>query len=213
MSDRLTAGGIAGRTLVIATGHDLSLALLDGTRVEAELATPMARGHAEALVPAIAALLKPFGGADARCDTVVVETGPGSFTGLRVGLAAASALALAWGAALKGIRSTQLVAADARRAGQGGKLLVALAAPRGQVWVEGFAAGGLQSLGFPEALDPAASRELAGQFDAAAGTADFVCEQGVPCISPRAAAIGGLALKDLGEAELLYVRSADSSGP
>jgi len=68
----------------------------------------LGRGHAEMLVPMIAAL--PGKG---RADRIAVSLGPGSFTGLRVGLAAARALALAWDARLVGYPTLDLVAAMA----------------------------------------------------------------------------------------------------
>lgn len=56
---------------------------------------PMLRGHAEALMPLVARVMKASGLAFADLDRVVVTTGPGSFTGLRVGIAAARGLGLA----------------------------------------------------------------------------------------------------------------------
>ena len=56
---------------------------------------PMLRGHAEALMPLIARVMDQAGMAFADLDRVVVTTGPGSFTGLRVGIAAARGIALA----------------------------------------------------------------------------------------------------------------------
>mgnify|MGYP002781294848 CR=1 FL=1 len=196
-----------GATLVIATGHDLSLALLHDGRPVAATHRPMAKGHAEALVPAIAALLEPFGGAQHRCDRIVVEVGPGSFTGLRVGLAASRALALAWGAELLGVRSTQLVAADARAAGLLDRLLVALAAPRGQVWIEGFGEGADVP---PQALLPGDAEALASGYQAVAGTALLPASQ--CAMPPRAAAVARLAMSELGEAEILYVRAPEPTG-
>lgn len=208
MPDSLAAGSPgpdwAGATLVIATGHDLSLALLHDGRVVANRHEAMVKGHAEALVPAIAALLEPFGGAAHRCDRIVVETGPGSFTGLRVGLAAARALALAWGAPLLGVRSTQLVAAEARAAGAEGPLLVALLAPRGQLWVEGFEDGGAQP---PEALLLPEAETLARRYPKVAGTA--LLGEGQAAMPPSAAALRALAMPELGGADILYVRAPD----
>ncbi len=194
------------RTLVIATGHDLSLALLHDAEVVAERHSPMLKGHAEALVPAIADLLVPFGGAAHRCDRILVETGPGSFTGLRVGLAAGRALALAWGAGILGVRSTQLVEAEVRDGGASGALLVALAAPRGQVWVEGFGPGLAHP---PTALSAADARVIAARYPLVAGTA--LVPAGEEPRPPRAAAAHGLAFAGLGGAEILYVRAPDAS--
>lgn len=67
----------------------------------------LGRGHAEALVPMIAAL--PDNG---RAERILVSLGPGSFTGIRVGLAAARALALAWNAECLGYPTLALVAAN-----------------------------------------------------------------------------------------------------
>ena len=56
---------------------------------------PMKRGHAEALMPLIARVMKAAGIAFAALDRIAATTGPGSFTGLRVGLSAARGMALA----------------------------------------------------------------------------------------------------------------------
>ena len=56
---------------------------------------PMVRGHAEALMPLVAQVMKSARLAFAGLDRIVVTTGPGSFTGLRVGISAARGLALA----------------------------------------------------------------------------------------------------------------------
>ena len=65
----------------------------------------LGRGHAERLVPMIAEL--PEKG---RAERILVSLGPGSFTGVRIGLATARALGLAWGAQVLGYPTLQLVA-------------------------------------------------------------------------------------------------------
>src|SRR6478672_11586991 len=67
------------------------------------------RGHAERLVPMIAELL-----AGRRPDSVLIGVGPGSFTGIRVAIAAAQGLAIGWDAELLGMSSLALLAAGAR---------------------------------------------------------------------------------------------------
>lgn len=113
-----------------------SVALFDGERLVAGDYRTLGRGHAEQLVPMIAAL--PGKG---RADRIAVALGPGSFTGVRVGLAAARALAFAWGAELVGYPTLDLVAAMAR-AQRGGPLAVATTGGHGEWFVAGFDAAG-----------------------------------------------------------------------
>jgi tRNA threonylcarbamoyl adenosine modification protein YeaZ len=100
---------VSSRTLAIGTSSPaLSLALFEDGRLLAHDHRLLGRGHAEALVPAVAAL--PERG---RANAIVVDIGPGSFTGIRVGIAAARALGLAWGVPVHGISAVHLAAAQA----------------------------------------------------------------------------------------------------
>lgn len=67
----------------------------DAGRLIAQETLPMRRGHAETLMPLIARVIESAGIAVAALDRIVATTGPGSFTGLRVGLSAARGIALA----------------------------------------------------------------------------------------------------------------------
>ena len=126
------------RTLVIDSATEAcSVALFDGDAlIEGEHAM-LGRGHAEQLVPMISRL--PERG---RADRIAVARGPGSFTGVRVGLAAARALALAWGARLVGYPSLALVAAMAREEQGVQPLAVAMTGGHGEWFVERFDADG-----------------------------------------------------------------------
>jgi tRNA threonylcarbamoyladenosine biosynthesis protein TsaB len=84
--------------LAIDTALDAcAAAVLDTatSKLLAQESLPMKRGHAEALMPLIARVIKQAGVGFAALDRIAVTTGPGSFTGLRVGLSAARGIALA----------------------------------------------------------------------------------------------------------------------
>src|SRR5215211_1981702 len=71
----------------------------------------MKRGHAEALMPLIARVMKESGVAFSALDRIAATTGPGSFTGLRVGLSAARGIALAAGKPVVGVTTLTAFAA------------------------------------------------------------------------------------------------------
>ncbi|MXO93705.1 tRNA (adenosine(37)-N6)-threonylcarbamoyltransferase complex dimerization subunit type 1 TsaB [Erythrobacter arachoides] len=136
-----------------------SVALFDGNAMIAGFCEPMRRGHAERLVPMIADL--PERG---RADRVLVSLGPGSFTGVRIGLAAARALGLAWGAEVLGYPTLALVAAMAQGDRPGEAVTVVMEGGHGQWFMQNFDATGIatdqvQSL-LPEDADRAAQHRL-----------------------------------------------------
>lgn len=102
--------------LAIDTALDsCSAAVLDtGAGVPiAQESQPMKRGHAEALMPLIARVMKQAGIAFSTLDRIAATTGPGSFTGLRVGLSAARGIALAAGKPVVGVTTLAAYAAPA----------------------------------------------------------------------------------------------------
>ncbi|MEY4159764.1 MAG: hypothetical protein RLZZ136_385, partial [Pseudomonadota bacterium] len=126
------------RTLVIDSATEAcSVALFDDAGLIAGELRIMGRGHAEALVPMIAAL--PEKG---RAERIVVSLGPGSFTGVRVGLAAAKALALAWQAQALGYPTLALIAVQAQAEAGNQALSVCMTGGHGEWFVQDFAADG-----------------------------------------------------------------------
>ncbi|WP_022683935.1 tRNA (adenosine(37)-N6)-threonylcarbamoyltransferase complex dimerization subunit type 1 TsaB [Sphingobium bisphenolivorans] len=127
------------RILVIDTATQaLSVALLDDAVPVGHFHEIVGRGHAEALLPAIAAL--PDGG---RADMIAVDVGPGSFTGVRIGIAAARALALAWSIPLHGYGALSLIAARAAQEDALQPIAVTITGGHGELFWQSFAAGGL----------------------------------------------------------------------
>lgn len=125
----------SGRLLVIDTSTEaLSVALFDDGTLIGHHHEIAGRGHAEKLIPAIVTL--PDGG---RADEIWVDSGPGSFTGIRVGLAAARAFGFAWGAMLRTYSSLALLAAIARKNdAEYGIISIALTGGHGELFWQQF---------------------------------------------------------------------------
>lgn len=122
------------RTLVIETATAAcSVALIDDGVVIARDHVVVGRGHAERLVPMIAGL--PDQG---RADAILVDCGPGSFTGVRVGLAAARGLGIGWGVPVHGYSSLALIAAAALAEQPGDAIVAVLDGGHGEVFQQGF---------------------------------------------------------------------------
>lgn len=142
------------RTLVIDTATEAcSVALFDDGKCLAGDYRLLGRGHAENLVPMIAAL--PGRG---RAQRIAVSLGPGSFTGVRVGIAAARALGFAWDAHVAGYPTLSLIAAMARESQGPHPFGVAMTGGHGEWFVARFAGDGAVLLP-PVSLRPAEACE------------------------------------------------------
>lgn len=127
------------RTLVIDTATKAcSVALYEGGDILASSHEVIGRGHAERLLPLIASL--PERG---KADRIYVDVGPGSFTGIRVGVSAAKALGFAWQVPVHGYGCLSLVAATAReKIGRQLPVDVVMTGGHGEYFFEAFSADG-----------------------------------------------------------------------
>lgn len=183
----MTGSGPSRRVLAFDTTGALGSAALvdvggtgsDGRGTEIVECFSPARRHAASLLPAVRRILDregagvaprerdaPFAGAG--LSLVAATRGPGSFTGLRVGLATLHGLALALDLPAVGVSSLEAAAlADVRSRPGSGRRLALVDALRGEVFAEAFADGEPggdapgSSLGPPTVLDPAAAVPLA----------------------------------------------------
>jgi tRNA threonylcarbamoyladenosine biosynthesis protein TsaB len=108
------------------------------TTPEAEESLGMARGHAEALIPLIERVMARVEGGFASLDRVAVTVGPGSFTGLRVGIAAARAIALAGNIPAVGVSTLAALAAPLILEEEPGTIVVAVDAKHSHVYFAAF---------------------------------------------------------------------------
>ena len=122
----------------------------DGGHCIASRDERIGRGHAERLAPMLEELLE-----GRSAETILVGVGPGSFTGIRVGIAAAQGLAIGWGAELRGMSSLALIAAAA---GVGGEVTAAVDGGHGELFAQAFDAR-LESASTLANLPPAQAAE------------------------------------------------------
>jgi tRNA threonylcarbamoyl adenosine modification protein YeaZ len=120
----------------------------------------LGRGHAERLFPMIAEAMAESGVAFDSLDRIVVTEGPGSFTGVRVGIAAARGLALVAGCPVIGVGALDVIAAAALPMAGGRAVVAVIDARRGEVYAQAFAADGAA---FGEAV-AAAPADVAATF-------------------------------------------------
>ena len=129
-----------------------SVALWRDGGVDLSRRRDMERGHAEALMPMVGEVLDEAGRGAGDLDLVAVTVGPGAFTGLRIGLAAARGLALAAGLPCFGATTTETVAHSVPEAERSdATLVVALRSNRDDLYAQAFNAG-LEPLAEPRAL-------------------------------------------------------------
>jgi len=180
------------------------VALLEGSQLLAETRLDTARRSAQTLAPAIRDLLTEHGWRPADVRLIAVAVGPGSFTGLRIGVTTAKTLAYALGAELLGVNTLEVIAAQAPSGV--GRLAVAMDAQRQQVFAGQFTVPGdglPQWLGEAALVDDEAWLASLEPGTSASGPALVKLAERLPAgvqlideslWSPRAATVGRLAL-------------------
>ena len=129
------------------------------------------RGHAERLVPMLQELLD-----GRRAENIIVGVGPGSFTGIRVGLAAAHGLAIGWDAELSGMSSIALLAASARADTE---VAAAMSGGHGELFVQQFDGCTLEPESDLHNLPPAeAARAIGAELVVGSGASELVAARG-----------------------------------
>jgi tRNA threonylcarbamoyl adenosine modification protein YeaZ len=129
-----------------------SVALLsDNGDVLGERHEIVGRGHAERLIPAIADLLQ-----GSSPSTIIVDCGPGSFTGVRVGVAAAHGLAIGWRVPVSGYSSLAVLAAAARSE----RVAIAIEGGHGELFVQSYRGDPMAPLHEARSLVPSAAADL-----------------------------------------------------
>ncbi len=201
------------RVLAIDTStRARSLAILnDGRMLEAFWPPEQGEMQAEDLATSLRQLLREAGLAPGDLELVAVTLGPGSFTGVKVGLASAKALAYALGCPLKGVGTLDVLAEGAigRRAPEPAAVLALLDAKRGEVF-------GAAYLGAPDPLpvDPASGPEDPdSRRPGRAGTATYLVGPEADIVTRLAAALELAAAKapcaDAAKATGLLVLAGD----
>lgn len=190
-----------------------SAAVVEGGRVLAARSEPMERGHQERLGPMVAEVMAGLSFADLQ--RIGATVGPGSFTGLRVGLAFAKGLGLALGRPVAGVGTLRALAAD-----EIGCAAAVIDARRGQVYLQAFEDA--TPLSEPEALtaeDAAARLAALGEGWRLIGTGASLVAVLLPRAivlartAPDPTAVARLAAMSMEPARPLYLRAPDAKLP
>ena len=186
--------------LALDTALDACAAAVLDTRAGKLIAVEsqsMKRGHAEALMPLIARVMKELGLPFAALDRIAVTTGPGSFTGLRVGLSAARGIGLAAGKPVVGLTTLSAYAAPVVSESGDNPVISAIDARHDQIYFQVVSHDG-STLVRPK-VAPIAEALEAAQFGAPhlVGNAAAILADRWPSDSPPPFKVEALAAPDI----------------
>jgi tRNA threonylcarbamoyladenosine biosynthesis protein TsaB len=215
------------RVLAIDTALAACSAAVLDTRHIAVIASesmPMTRGHAEAIMPLIARVMDQAGIDFADIDRIAVTTGPGSFTGLRVGISAARGIALAAGKPAVGLSTLAGFAAPHIAENDSSTVVAAIDARHDHVYLQVFGAGGRSvvppriapikeavraAMGGPARIVGSGAELIAAQWPASEPPPMLVEQLGAPDIG-WIARLGAAAAEGHGPPKPLYLRAPDA---
>lgn len=198
-------------------GVDCAAAVYDSgsDSVMGEVTETIGRGHAEHLMHVVDEALAKAGTALSDVERVVVTVGPGSFTGIRIGVAAARGFALSLDIPAVGVTTLEVMAAAAGKQNPGKPVLAAIDAKREEIYLQAFGANG-GPLDEARAVTVDEARTIAAAFDGiVTGTAVARLSDAPPAERPDAFPIAVVArlgaAKPVSEKpKPLYLRGPDA---
>lgn len=198
-------------------GVDCAAAVYDSgsDSVMGEVTETIGRGHAEHLMHVVDEALAKAGTALSAIERVVVTVGPGSFTGIRIGVAAARGFALSLDIPAVGVTTLEVMAAAAGKQNPGKPVLAAIDAKREEIYLQAFSANG-DPLDEARAVTVDEARTIAAAFDGiVTGTAVARLSDAPPAERPDAFPIAVVArlgaAKPVSEKpKPLYLRGPDA---
>jgi tRNA threonylcarbamoyladenosine biosynthesis protein TsaB len=214
------------RVLAIDTALEAcSAAVLDTSGgITASETAVMTRGHAEALMPLIARVMIRAGIEFGDLDRIAVTTGPGSFTGLRVGISAARGIALAAGKSAIGLSTLAGFAAPLIADDDSTQVVAAIDARHDHIYLQVFGVNGRTLVGprtatvrdaaraamtAPARIIGSAAKKLAAAWPKGAEPPLLVEQRGAPDID-WIARLGAAAAEAHGPPKPLYLRAPDA---
>jgi tRNA threonylcarbamoyladenosine biosynthesis protein TsaB len=173
----------------------------------------MARGHAEALMPLVAQVIKKSKLAFADLERIVVTTGPGSFTGLRVGIAAARGLGVATNIPVVGVTTLSAYAAPYLAADDQIPVVVAIDARHEHVYLQVFGEGGRTLIAPRLAPLKEAIRAASNAPARIVGTAAQAVANGMGRTAPQPVTVDPREAPDIGWVAQIGAAVAEAQAP
>lgn len=169
-------------TLALDTANDRIAVALVGEGKEMMRAETISRGHAERLFPLIDDIMTTAGAEIESVGRIAVNVGPGSFTGIRIAVAAARGLGLALGVPVVGIDALRLIAASLEEPADG-PILAAVDARRGEIYAALYGPKG-------EVLEPPFAADAESVLDRLGARAAVIAGSGAAILAHQAAISG-----------------------